>query len=182
MIGMLPSHDTEENGTDFLLLHRSQESTPMTTSQTRSFLIEVVEGSPIPVGKLEYFRARLQSRLHQLVLNEWLCQEDQGLTQAELARRIGRKPEVINRLLGAPGNWTVNTVSDLLIGMGAEPEFIVSRLVDRTANATLLISGEARLGEQPEKRKSVEPENPQPLSPHQTNPPTPPPFGLLAPQ
>jgi hypothetical protein len=154
----------------------------MTTSQTRSFLTEVVEGRPIPVGKLEYFRARLQSRLHQLVLDEWLRQEDQGLTQAELARRIGRKPEVINRLLGAPGNWTVNTVSDLLIGMGAEPELALFRLVDRTANATLLISGEARLGSQPEKRKSVESGTLQPPCSQTTNPPTPPPFGLLAQQ
>lgn len=102
----------------------------MTTSQTQSFLTEILEGKPIPVGKLEYFRARLQSRLHQLVLAEYLRQEDRGLHQADLARRIGRKPEAINRLLGAPGNWTLNTVSDLLLGMGAEPDFAVEYLKD----------------------------------------------------
>ena len=115
----------------------------MTTSQTQSFLTEIIEGKPIPIGKLEYFRARLQSRLHQLVLAEFLRQEDRGLHQAELARRIGRKPEVINRLLGAPGNWTLNTVSDLLLGMGTEPHLAVEPLKDMLAQAatTNLIEG-----------------------------------------
>ena len=115
----------------------------MTTSQTQSFLTEIIEGKPIPIGKLEYFRARLQSRLHQLVLAEFLRQEDRGLHQAELARRIGRKPEVINRLLGAPGNWTLNTVSDLLLGMGTEPLLAVERWKDMLAQAatTNLIEG-----------------------------------------
>jgi plasmid maintenance system antidote protein VapI len=85
----------------------------------QSFLTEILEGQPIPVGKLEYFRARLRSRLHQIVVGEWLRRE--SLSQADLARRIGKKPEVVNRLLGAPGNWTLDTVSDLLLGMGTEP-------------------------------------------------------------
>ncbi|MGD0288336.1 MAG: hypothetical protein ABSC63_01610 [Candidatus Binataceae bacterium] len=113
----------------------------MTTSQTQSFLTEILQGERIPVGKLEYFRARLQSRLHQLVLAEFLRQEDRGLHQAELARRIGRKPEVVNRLLGAPGNWTLNTVSDLLLGMGVELELAIEHLrnmVAQDAGANLI--------------------------------------------
>jgi hypothetical protein len=107
----------------------------MTTSQTQSFLTEILRGERISVGKLEYFRARLQSRLHQLVLAEFLRQEDRGLHQAELARRIGRKPEVVNRLLGAPGNWTLNTVSDLLLGMGVEPKLSIEHLRNVKAHA-----------------------------------------------
>ena len=106
----------------------------MTTSQTQLFLTEILEGKPIPVGKLEYFRERLRSRLHQLVLREWISREDRGLSQAELARRIGKKPEVVNRLLGAPGNWTLNTVSDLLLGMASELDFTVALLTDKIAN------------------------------------------------
>jgi hypothetical protein len=103
----------------------------MSTSRTQSFLTDIIDGDkPIPVGTIEYFKARLQSRLHQLVLAEFLRQEDKGLHQAELARRIGRKPEVINRLLGAPGNWTLNTVSDLLLGMCAELEIKITHLED----------------------------------------------------
>lgn len=94
----------------------------MTTSPTQSFLTEILEGKAISVGKLEYCRARLQSQLYQLVLDEFLRQQDRGLTQAELARRIGKRPEQINRWLGAPGNWTLETVSDLLLGMKTELE------------------------------------------------------------
>jgi len=90
----------------------------MTTLHEQSFLTEILEGKPIPFGKLEYFRARLRSRLHQLVVSVWMRQET--VTQADLARRIGRKPEVINRLLGAPGNWTLYTVSDLLVALGVD--------------------------------------------------------------
>ena len=47
-----------------------------------------------------------------------------GLTQAELARRMGRRPEVVSRMLGAPGNWRLDTVSDLLFAIsGAEAAF-----------------------------------------------------------
>ena len=44
----------------------------------------------------------------------------ESLTKAELARRIGRRPEIVTRLLGSPGNWRLETVSDLLLGIGAE--------------------------------------------------------------
>jgi len=105
----------------------------MTTSQT-PFLTEILEGEVIPLGKLAYFRERLRNRLHQLVIREFARQEDiHRLTRAELARRIGRAPEQITRWLGAPGNWTLDTVSDLMLGMGTEPGFEIERLADRAA-------------------------------------------------
>ena len=100
----------------------------MATSQKPSFLTEILEGKPIPVGKIEYFRARLRSRLHQLVLEEFLRQKDRGLSQKDLAKRIGKRADQVSRWLGAPGNWTLDTVSDLLIAMGAEPDFKVVAL------------------------------------------------------
>jgi hypothetical protein len=93
----------------------------MNTSQTPELLTEILEGKPIPVDKLAYFRRRLRLQLHDLVLRTFHQQET--LTKAELARRIGRAPEVVNRLLGGPGNWTLDTVSDLLIGMAVLPLF-----------------------------------------------------------
>jgi hypothetical protein len=134
-IGTRLSYSIKESGTDTSLRNPSVVLTLMITSRTQSFLTEILQGERIPVGKLEYFRARLQSRLHQLVLAEFLRQEDRGLHQAELARRIGRKPEVVNRLLGAPGNWTLNTVSDLLLGMGVEPELSIEHLRNVMAHA-----------------------------------------------
>jgi hypothetical protein len=90
----------------------------MTTSRKASFLSEIAEGERIPANKLAFFQERLRNRLFDYVLKKFL--EQKGLTKAELARRIGQSPERITRLLGAPGNWTLDTVSDLLLGIAAE--------------------------------------------------------------
>jgi len=94
----------------------------MTTSQPTSFLSEIVSGAPIPPEKLGYFRGRFSNKLHELILELFDELERAGkITRASLARRIGKAPEQITRWLGAPGNLTVETVSDLFLGMGYEP-------------------------------------------------------------
>ena len=103
----------------------------MTTSQATSFLSEIIEGQAIPYEKLAYFRERLKNRLYSLVLAEFLRQQEDGLTKAELTRRIRRKPEQVSRWLGTPGNWRIETASDLLIGMGAELDMSVAPLAHR---------------------------------------------------
>lgn len=98
----------------------------MTSSHQTPFLSEVLAGDPIPPQKLGFFRERFRSRLYETVLSEFL---HAGLTKAEVARRIGRRPEQVTRWLGAPGNWTIETVSDLLLAISqGEPEISVSHL------------------------------------------------------
>lgn len=93
----------------------------MTTSATQDFLSEIVEGKTISGSKLAYFQARLNSRVHQLLLKLFRrLEEEQDFTRRELASRIGRKPEQITRWLSYPGNLTLDTISDLLVGMGCE--------------------------------------------------------------
>ncbi len=91
----------------------------MTTSQT-SFLYEIERGESIPFGKLSYLRERTRNLLYDFIIKKFLEAEKKGLSQAELARRIGKRPEVVNRWLGSPGNWRIDTISDLLVGIGAE--------------------------------------------------------------
>lgn len=87
------------------------------------------QNEPLPNGVLAYFRARLSNRIHEIVLTEFAVREREGcLTRAELARRIRRKPEQITRWMGSPGNWTLDTVSDLLLGMGLEPALSVQSI------------------------------------------------------
>ncbi len=103
----------------------------MTTSPPMSFLSEILSGEQIPIGKLAYFRARLSNRIHELVLAEFVKLERDGkINKAQLAKRIGRKPEQVTRWLGASGNWTIETLSDLLLGMGREPTLTVAALAD----------------------------------------------------
>lgn len=96
----------------------------MTSSQQTAFLSEILSGGPIPVAKLAYFRERYRNRIYDFIVSKFLEESNAGrLTKAQLARRIHHRPEVITRLLGAPGNWTMDTVSDLLLGIcGEEPD------------------------------------------------------------
>ena len=104
----------------------------MNTSR-KPFLSEVLNGDKIPLGTLSYFRERFRDRLYDLVIEEFLKQRaESDLTQAEVARRIGRRPEQITRWFGAPGNWTLETVSDLLLAIAkSEPDVILLPLEGR---------------------------------------------------
>lgn len=104
----------------------------MTTSQPATFLSEVISGVPIPPEKLGYFRGRFSNRLHELLLDLFVELERAGkITRASLARRIGKAPEQITRWLGAPGNLTLDTVSDLFLGMGYEPAVAADNLSEQ---------------------------------------------------
>jgi hypothetical protein len=85
------------------------------------------EDTPISEKKLLYFRRSLQNRFHDLIPKAFAEQEKAtGFTQKKLARRIGRKPEGINRWLSSSGNWELDKIGDLLLGMDVdldEPSF-----------------------------------------------------------
>ncbi|MBX6368374.1 MAG: helix-turn-helix transcriptional regulator [Rhodospirillales bacterium] len=72
---------------------------------------------------LFYFRRRYQNRLHA-ALTTFFAEEARrtGITQREVAERLGRDPAQINRLLAHPSNLTADTISDFLLALGAEPE------------------------------------------------------------
>jgi transcriptional regulator with XRE-family HTH domain len=108
----------------------------MTTSQVTSFLSEIVSGQVIPEGKLAYFQERFRNRLYDLVVGEFIRQQkDNGLTQSQLAERIGKDPSRVNKWFRSPGNWTVDTISDLLLGICAsELEISLSPLVEKPRN------------------------------------------------
>jgi hypothetical protein len=93
----------------------------MTTLQERSFFNEIQNGEPIPRHKLAYLHARASSKWYDYIVGKFqAAAKEDNLTQAQLARRIGKPPEVVNRLLGSPGNWTLETISSLLAGICGE--------------------------------------------------------------
>lgn len=92
----------------------------MTTLPTTS-LSKPTGDDRIPKGTLGYFRERNRHRLYSLIIKEF---KNSGLTQAELARRLGKSPEIVCRLLGTPGNIQADTLSDLLFAIsGAQPTY-----------------------------------------------------------
>ena len=88
----------------------------MTTSRSQSFLANVAKAEIIPETGFVYFRGHLQNDLHVLILEAFL---KIGLTQKELAHRIGKQPSVVNRWIGATGNWELNSIAEFLAGMNA---------------------------------------------------------------
>ena len=85
----------------------------MTTSQTFE-LSKPKAGEKVPAGTLGFARAKLRNDLYDLIVRAFRLG---NVTQAELARRLGKDPAWVNRRLGAPGNWTLETVSDLLFAI-----------------------------------------------------------------
>jgi hypothetical protein len=104
----------------------------MTISAKDTIAAEAVGGTRSE-GTRAYFQARLKNRLHNLVLGKFNeAESSENLTRAELARRIGKRPEVLTRLLGAPGNWTLDTISDLLLGIaGYELDATATRIASK---------------------------------------------------
>ena len=107
----------------------------MTTSPAQ-FLAPILNGEPIPKETLVYFRTRLRLRLQEFILREFTRKQARArkeggqFTRADLARRIHRRPELVTRWLGGACNLTADTVSDLLLGMAAEPDFAAAYLAD----------------------------------------------------
>jgi ribosome-binding protein aMBF1 (putative translation factor) len=104
----------------------------MSTSQNLSVLSEIHGDDPIPLKTRRYFRRLLQNRIHELVLQAFMDQEErEGLTQKQLAGRIEKAPEQINRWLHTAGNWEIDTLADLLLGMKVRlNELSATRMAD----------------------------------------------------
>jgi hypothetical protein len=78
------------------------------------------DGPLIPESKRIYFQERFRGRFFDFLIGRFIEAQRSGLTQAKLARRIGKSPEVVNRWLGAPSNLTLDSISDLMLGISAE--------------------------------------------------------------
>lgn len=107
----------------------------MTISQT-SIMSEIANGEVIPEGKLAYFRERQRNRLYDFIVSRFLEKErSEGLTKADIARRLNRRPEQITRWLTTPGNWTIDTISDLMLAIcKGEMLFEESRFINSRRN------------------------------------------------
>lgn len=94
----------------------------MTTSQT-PLLAELIaghNGPPISGPVRAYFQQRLRLRVFNFILTKFIEAQKNGLTKASLARRIDKTPDLINRWLGGSSNLTLDTISDLILGISGE--------------------------------------------------------------
>jgi len=96
----------------------------MNTSPQTSLITEVLSDRPLGAGNLGYVHGLVRNRAHICVLNIFASeQKERGLTKAQIARKLNKRPEVVSRELTAPGNWTLDTYANYLIAMGYLPTF-----------------------------------------------------------
>ena len=117
----------------FLHSPRLVEIPQVTTSQKMSLSSTIsLRDERIPVFELGYLTAAARDEAHETFLNLFVqeSEQDSRVTRAFIARRTGKSPEQITRLLGAPGNWTVDTYATLCAALGYRAVFRAEKLSD----------------------------------------------------
>jgi len=100
----------------------------MTTFQKTSVLEEIKGDSPFSKETQAYLGERLRNNYYDFILTKFVeAQEKEGLTQAQIARRLNLGPDRVSKLLGAPGNWTIDTIAGLLAAISREEAIPTSR-------------------------------------------------------
>src|ERR1700733_13807570 len=86
-----------------------------------SILREIAHSKPISLRTRLLYRRRLQNRLQRLLRRAFRDEQKRtGLTQKELAERIGKDKSKVNQWLSIASNLTLETISDLLLGLGVD--------------------------------------------------------------
>lgn len=93
----------------------------MTISRTQ--LDQALSEAEIKRFWLGYFQEGFREEIHQQLLEAYeTLKERAGFTRADLARKIGRRPEQVTRWLSAPTNLESDTISDMALGLGLVPK------------------------------------------------------------
>jgi hypothetical protein len=79
-----------------------------------------------------YYKQRQRNRVFSELVNFFSEEAEQGrITKKELADSVGKDPSQISRWFAAPSNFELDTLSDLLLAMGAEMDHRIVRFRDR---------------------------------------------------
>src|SRR5690349_24493980 len=88
--------------------------------------------TPVSDRDVFYYRQRSKNRLFE-ALTSFFAEEAErrGITKRDIAECLRRDPALITRWLTAPSNLTLDTISDLLLSLGAEMDYVVAKFEDR---------------------------------------------------
>src|SRR5579859_1071833 len=81
---------------------------------------------------VSYYRQRQKNRVFTELV-QFFAQEAErrGITKKDLAAALGKDPAQITRLLSAPANLELDTLSDFLLALDAEMDHKIVRFKDR---------------------------------------------------
>jgi len=65
----------------------------------------------------DFGHARARDIAFDAIHKLWERRRAEGMTQADLAEKIGRDPAWVSRNLRAPGNWTLRTLGELVVAL-----------------------------------------------------------------
>jgi transcriptional regulator with XRE-family HTH domain len=86
----------------------------------------------VPRRDRAYYRKRQQNRVHGELAAYFADEAAAGrITKSKLAERLGKDPAQITRWLSEASNLELDTISDILLAMGAEMDHHVVRFSDR---------------------------------------------------
>lgn len=93
-------------------------------TSTVGFLTIPAGNDKIPMAHLAFVCARNRARAYSVMIKEF---KKSGISQADLASRLGKGRDVISRLLKRPRNLELDTYSEILFAIsGAVPKISVS--------------------------------------------------------
>lgn len=106
----------------------------MTTSETMSLKsVSCLDDTKVSPFALGYMKAAARDEAHEVFLRTFIEENkvDPRVTRAFIARRSGKTPEQITRLLGSPGNCTLETLAVLFAAIGYKPTFGAEKVLER---------------------------------------------------
>jgi transcriptional regulator with XRE-family HTH domain len=128
--------------------------------------------TPVSDRDVFYYRQRSKNRLFEALTSFFAGEaERRGISKRDIAECLRRDPASITRWLTTPSNLTLDTISDLLLSLGAEMDYFVAKFEDRaTPNYTHPLLARLNVTQHVEYSQPQKPSNPyQPLTPLKSN-------------
>lgn len=93
----------------------------MIFSPSKRVLSEIEGNERLSEVAKGYIAQRARNSFYDYVLTKFReAEAEHNLTKAELAERLGLGRDRVSKLLGSPGNWTIDTIAELLAGICRE--------------------------------------------------------------
>ena len=101
-----------------------------------------LDRNKIPAKEIFYFRQRFKNKIFQSALAYFVgLAKERNMTKKDIANALDKDPAQITRWFAGPNNWTLDTISDLLLAMDAELKYEIVSLHESSQQTTEEITG-----------------------------------------